>query len=239
MRNCPAWPAWLPSLVAEHATLVWRQAEAAGNAEEADAIERITCDPRMEEVWMYLQRRRRDPEKRHVRMHLYDHAARDNDPNADNPAPGKFPTRLETLQQAAMSHLYGDMVRLTRLYGMPSGPARGPRAHPHLLEPHPWTRSNWLRLILARMRAGPAKARAKHEHILRDDVATALDGQIKLEIADTVAGIPAAVVRIIGSKLERRFGVTMAGQTATIAGVILNSEVSTEKAQRFLCTRWG
>jgi hypothetical protein len=239
MRDCPTWPAWLPPLVAEHAILVWRQAEAAGNVEEADALERITSDPRMEAVWNYLRRRRRDPDKHHVRTHLYYHAAWDVDPNADIPAPDKFPTRSETLQQLAMSQTCGDMVRLSRLYGMPSGPARGPRAHPHLLDPHPWLRSNWLRAVLSQVKAGPAKVRAKHERILRDDVATALNGQIQLEIADTVAGIPAAVVRIIGSKLRRRFGVPMVGQTAIIAGVILNSEVSAEKVQRFLCARWG
>jgi hypothetical protein len=130
MRECSAWPTWLPSLVADHATLVWRQAETSGNTEEADAMTRITCDPRMEAVWNYLQRRRRDPDKRHVRTHLYDHVARDADPNADNPAPGKFRLRSEALQQLAMSRLYGDMVRLVRLYGLPSGVAA--RAHPSM-----------------------------------------------------------------------------------------------------------
>jgi hypothetical protein len=239
MRDCPTWPAWLPSLVAEHAILVWRQAEAAGNVEEADALERITRDPRMETVWRYMQRRQRDREKRHVRTHLYDRAARDDNPNADNPAPGKFPTRSETLQQLAMSQTYGDMVRLTRLYGMSSGPARGPRSHPHLAQPHPWnSTAAELRAMASRVEAGTAKMRT---HRRRDiaDTAGVIESQIEQEINNTIDNIPAAVVRIIGGKLERRFGVTMVGQAATIASVILDSEMSTEKAQRFLCARWG
>jgi hypothetical protein len=239
MRECSAWPTWLPSLVADHATLVWRQAETAGNTEEADAITRITCDPRMEEVWSYLRRRRRDPDKRQVRTHEYAYAARDDDPNAGNPAPGKFPTRLETLQQLAMSRLYGDMVRLTRLYGMPSGPARGPRSHPHLLAPHPWsTIAVALRAMAPRMESGSAKLRGRRERDIHT-AAAAIEDQTETEISATIDGIPAAVTRLIAGRLRRRFGVPMVGQTAIIAGVILNSEVSAEKAQRFLCARWG
>src|SRR6478672_9483338 len=72
----PAFPLWLPELVAAHARRVYGDALTAGNKDEAAAIMRITIDPRMEGVWSYLRRRRRDEE--YVRTHEYEHAARDD-----------------------------------------------------------------------------------------------------------------------------------------------------------------
>jgi hypothetical protein len=247
MRDCPTWPAWLPSLVAEHATLVWRQAEAAGNAEEADVIERITSDPRMAAVWTYLQRRRRDPDKRHVRTHLYDHVARDADPNAGNPAPGKFPTRLETFQQSAMRRLYGDMVRLVRLYRLPSGIAA--RAHPAMFpSKQVQERIDALHAEADAITDGPARARRKVQHALLS--AASAHEELAQAVADGARqGLPTAIATLIARKLFRYFvgarensaggllGDYMPAQAAVIASVILNTAIAANAVEYALAAR--
>jgi hypothetical protein len=247
MRDCPTWPEWLPSLVAEHAILVWRQAEAAGNVEEANALERMTSDPRMEAVWNYLQRRRRDPDKRHVRTHLYDHVARDADPNADNPAPSKFPIRSEALQQLAMRRLYGDMVRLVRLYGLPSGVVA--RAHPAMFpSKQAQRRIAALRAEADTITEGPARARRKVQHALL--AAASAREELAQAVADGARqGLPTAIATLIARKLFRYFvgarensaggllGDYMPAQAAVIASVILNTTIAASAVEYALDVR--
>lgn len=52
------------------------------------AVKRLTNDPRMERVWKYLQRKRRED---YQRTSEYEHSIRDL--GSDGPFPSSFPTR--------------------------------------------------------------------------------------------------------------------------------------------------
>jgi hypothetical protein len=233
MRDSPVLPDWLPALVREHAVLLYRQTS---DDKEAAAVLRVTIDPRMKGVWTFLRRRRRDEE--YVRTHEYDHGARDATPNAPNPAPGRFPTRIETVQQHAMSRLYGDIVRLARRYG--SSKLSG---HPHLTTPHPWSEQ------AARLRAIAGRISAAKSTKPLIAAAETLAAAARSAAEDTAARIPAAVTVSIAGGLFQLFDsqttdalnyhqarrtTAMPKLAATIAGVILGDTVTPDEAKHYL-----
>jgi hypothetical protein len=243
MREAPDLPAWLPPLVVEHARLTYRQSR---DDEEAAALLRVTVDPRMKAVWAYLQRKQRDVEDRHVRTHEYAHAARDARPNDPNPDP-RFRTRNKALQQHAHRRLYGEVIRLTRLYGVPSRQARrtpahpfAPGVHPTLALPNRFEREAAAHLATAeRLSSGPmpAKERRKVQKALQRTAAS-YDALAAAVVAKTIDHLPVAVARGIARKLSQGFvghrtnaaggpiGDFMPTQAAIIASVIFGRTIT-------------
>ena len=236
MLDVPTLPDWLPEMVREHAFLLMRAGD------DGEAVQRIATDPRMKDVWVYLRRHRRD--EHHVRTHEYEHAARDDRPNDPNPKP-QFPTRIELLQQHAMSRLFGYAVRLARRHETPSA-----QAHPHLAEPHPWEKlAAELRATTGVMIGGSARDREK----MVRDVARAA-GTLEQAATDaataTIEGTPAALVVLVAKELFRLFDFPQQSDSANshgarkisaapalaakIAGVILNKPVSADAAAGYL-----
>jgi len=256
MRDEPDLPSWLPPLVAEHARLIYRQSR---DDEEAAALLRVTVDQRMKAVWAYLRRRRRDVEDRHVRTHEYEHAARDDKPNDPNPDP-RFPTRNEALQQHALRRLYGELTRLTRLYGVPSRAARRPPAHPlapgvhpHLALPNRFEREAATHLATAERLASspmPARERRKVQKALHR-AAASYDELAEAVVAETIDHLPVAVARGIARKLFQGFvgqrsnaaggpiGDYMPTQAAIIASVIFGQTVTASDVEYRLAVTVG
>jgi hypothetical protein len=232
MRDAPDLPAWLPPLVREHARLIYQQSR---DDDDAAALLRVTIDPRMEAVWAYLRRRRRDVEDRHVRTHEYAHAARDDNPNDPNPDP-RFPTRNEALQQHALRRLYGEVVRLTRLYGVPSRPKRRPPAHPlapgvhpNMALPNRFEREAAAHRVTAERLASrpimPARERRKVQKALQR-AALSYDALAAAVVAETIDHLPVAVARGIARKLFQGF----VGQRTTAAGGPIGDYMPTQAA---------
>jgi hypothetical protein len=231
MREAPDLPAWLPPLVGEHARLIYGQC---GDDEETAALLRVTVDPRMRAVWTYLRRRRRDLQARHVRTHEYEHAARDDNPNDPNPDP-RFPTRNEALQQRALRRLYGEVVRLTRLYGVPSRATRRPPAHPLAPGVHPTLalpnrseREAAAHLAEAeRLSCGPipARERRKVQKALQR-TAAAYCAAAEAEVAKTIDHLPVDVACGVARKLFQGF----VGQRTSAAGGPIGDYMPTQAA---------
>jgi hypothetical protein len=256
MRDAPDLPAWLPLLVGEHARLIYGQCR---DDDEAAALLRVTADPRMKDVWAYLRRRRRDVQARHVRTHEYAHAARDDNPNDPNPDP-RFRTRNEALQEHALRRLYGEVVRLTRLYGVPSRAARRPPAHPLAPGVHPTLalpnrseREAAAHLAEAeRLSCGPmpARERRKVQKALQRTAAS-YDALAAAVVAQTIDHLPFAVARGIARKLFQGFigqrtnaaggpiGDFMPTQAAIIASVIFGQTITASDVEYRLAVTVG
>jgi hypothetical protein len=231
MLDTPTLPDWLPTLVREHAFHSMRMAR---TGSEIATILRVATDPRMEDVWNYLRRRRRDG---HVKTHEYDHAARNDRPNDANPNP-QFHTRIEALQQQAMSRLFGYAVRLARRHQL----------HPHLAVPHPWeTQAAGLRVTAGILVGESPRDREK---MVRDVTCTAetLEKAAKNAVTATKQRTPAALVVLVAKELFRLFDFPRSAVNAhkakkisaapalaaNIVGVILDKPISADAAARYL-----
>src|SRR5437667_11790904 len=112
MRDSLEMPPWLPPLIAERARAAFAAMIEAGTAEEDVAVvKRLTTDPRMEHVWKYLQRRRRED---HYRTADYENPVRDLAPKGPFPLPfpSPFPTRAAYMQNVAMGTFYFNVLCL-------------------------------------------------------------------------------------------------------------------------------
>src|SRR5262249_55990545 len=100
-------PDWLPPLVAERArTILTAAAEAGSEPAIVSAIKRLTADPRMEGVWKYLQRKKRE---RSQRTQAYEYPVKDIVDGTWEPSrtfPAAFPTRAVYMQNLAMEVFY-------------------------------------------------------------------------------------------------------------------------------------
>jgi hypothetical protein len=240
MRDSLEMPPWLPPLIAERARAAFAAMIEAGTAEEDVAVvKRLTTDPRMEHVWKYLQRRRRED---HYRTADYENPVRDLAPKGPFPLPfpSPFPTRAAYMQNVAMGTFYFNVLCLMTggRFNQFGGPY--PTSPPFLSQ----FRSSY------RDRAEALRAEAKsiseisrkvydlprELDRLERSLLQAADAYEKLanaSRADSRRQMPAAVTKYIAEELQTLFGHRMYGQTAVVASVILDRDVTTAEAREW------
>ena len=209
---------------------------ALGKIEQAGMLTRITTDPRMQQVWAYLQRKRRD---QHVRTHEYQYAARDPAPESDYKSDG-IATRAEWLQQVALMRLYSKMITLGR-WSLPHAPMSEVRYY----------RDEAVALRQkadAEARAGAEKDRrvercgSEHKEYERALRRAAVKAERMADAiqADDDKRLPVVVTAaLIGEELKRLFGERLIGQAAIIASVVLDREVTPSQAREYSRGPWG
>jgi hypothetical protein len=240
-------PCWLPPLVAERARAVFAAMTEAGMAEEDVAVvRRFTTDPRMEGVWKYFQRKRREG---HHRACDYENPVHDlpPSPGRDRAFPPPFTSRATYMQNLAMGVFYSDILCL-----MTAGRINrfgGPYPTPPPL-------NEFVSQRCAQHRDLTEGLRAKAKLITTDPLFTEFPRELRklerrlLQAADayeelanaaqdvTLRQVPAAVTGYIARCLQNLFGHKMYGQAAVVASVILDRDVTPAEAREWCRKGW-
>jgi hypothetical protein len=219
-------PIWLPPLVKERA----REAYAgARSAAELAMAKRITTDDRMQGVWGYLQKRRRD--RAHQRTAGYEYPAIDLMAAKTSYHPGTFSSRAEWLQQTALCVIYDRMLHLGRLC-MPGAPTPSAdryrrRATELRLEAQTLSGEGWF----------DTAAYTAASHLVR--AANCFDTLAESYISSTIKATPAALMAGVARHMTALFGKSMYTQSAIISGVVLDREVTRQQVRDSCCGLWG
>jgi hypothetical protein len=239
MRDSLEMPPWLPPLVAKRARAAFAAMIKAGTAEEDVAVvKRLTTDPRMEHVWKYLQRRRREDYRQ---TSNFENPVRDlapEGPERDRAFPPPFRTRAIYMQHVAMEVFYSDMLGLMTggRFNRFGGPYPTPPPFDEFVDPH--------RDLAERLRAeakiisvDPRFIDSPHElHKLERRLLEAANAYEELARAArgvTLRQMPAAVTGQVARNLQRLFGRKMYSQAAVVASVILNRDVTAAEAREW------
>jgi hypothetical protein len=213
MREPRTFPSWLPPLVREQAHALRSELLRSGTPDDIAVVERLTSDPRMEAVWTYLQKRRRVGYRRTG----YEHAP--HDPMAHSGVNrSSFPSRAVWLQQLAMRALYIDIIAWGRGFAAPSSPR-----HPYHAD------ADRLRAevrFLGNEPFGLSAATKRRLASLLRRTADAYESAAKEARARTVEELPRYLAAMIAGRLHELFGERMYGQAATVAGLIMERDMT-------------
>jgi hypothetical protein len=240
-------PSWLPPLVAERARAALTAAIEAGSAEDIAVVKRLTTDPRMENVWKYLQRRRRED---HYRTSDFENPARDLAPEGserDRAFPPSFRTRAAYMQHVAMETFYCDVLSLMTggRFNRFGGPYPTPTPTDEFI-------SQWrtpyrdlaeeLQAEAKTISVDPRFIDFPHElHKLKRRLLQAADAYEELASAsqgDNIRRVPAAVTAHVARNLKTLFGHGMYSQAATVATIILGRDVTAAEAREWCRKGW-
>jgi hypothetical protein len=230
-------PDWLPPLVAERAAVFLSDAVEYGTVEDLALIKRITTDSRMEGVWKYLLRRRREE---HQQTTEYENAIRDTEP--DGRYPMSFSTRAIWMQHLAMKLLYDKVICMMTVGRIGSFRTSFESANvPSLCS---WSNNPYLKRA-EELRAEARSISAIDRRIENcPDELDALERQLVVaanayfnfaaaSLTDSERRIPPMVTAQVCRDLQSFFGRKLYSQAATIATIILNREVTAANAREW------